>query len=127
MSTIRKKRRSQTGRAFEIANAINSMIGKPVLRLGSDEDFIPIKIPTGSLVVDRITGGGLTLGRHVELYGDESACKSYVMLRAMALSQERGNLCALIAPDGFHISVESPTSYFYFSRKRSGRLRMLSA
>lgn len=96
---VAKKRRGQMGRAFEIANAVNSVIGKPVLRLGSDEDFIPIKIPTGSLVVDRITGGGLTLGRHVELFGDENACKSYVLLRTMALSQGRGNICALIDPE----------------------------
>jgi recombination protein RecA len=94
-----KKRRGRMGRAVEIANAVNSVIGKPVLRLGSDEDFIPIKIPTGSLVVDRITGGGFTLGRHVELYGDENACKSFVLLKTMALSQDRGNLCALIDPE----------------------------
>jgi RecA/RadA recombinase len=99
VAVARKKRRSHVGRAFEIANSINSIIGKPVLRLGSDKDFIPIKVSTGSLVIDRITGGGFTLGRHVELYGDESACKSYVMLRTMVLSQGRGNLCALIDPE----------------------------
>ena len=94
-----KKRRRQVGRVVEIANAVNSVIGKPVLRLGSDEIFIPVKIPTGSLVVDRITGGGFTLGRHVELFGDENACKSFVLLRTMALSQARGNVCALIDPE----------------------------
>lgn len=99
MSTMKKRRGGHMGRALEIANTVNSVIGKPVLRLGSDEDFIPIKIPTGSLVIDRITGGGFTLGRHVELYGDENACKSYVLLRTMALSQGRGNLCALIDPE----------------------------
>jgi recombination protein RecA len=51
------------------------------------------------LTIDRITGGGFPLGRHVELYGDESAGKSYIVYKTMALSQERGNLCALIDPE----------------------------
>lgn len=50
-------------------------------------------------MVDRITGGGFSLGRHVEIYGDESACKSYIAYRTIALSQQRGNLCALIDPE----------------------------
>lgn len=94
-----RKRVGKVSRASEIANIVNAAMGKPVLRLGSDEDFIPIKVPTGSLVIDRITGGGFTLGRHVELYGDPSACKSYIMQKTIALSQARGNLCALIDPE----------------------------
>lgn len=96
---MKKKRPSQTSRAAKLVSQINSALGKPVLRLGSDEKFLPIRIPTGSLILDRITGGGFTLGRHVELFGSESACKSYVALRTMALSQRRGNLCALVDPE----------------------------
>jgi recombination protein RecA len=96
---MKKKRRSQVSTAAAIASQINSAMGKPVLRLGSDEDFIPIKVPTGSLVIDRVTGGGFTLGRHVELFGSENACKSFIAQKTMALSQYRGNLCALVDPE----------------------------
>ena len=75
-----RKRVGKLSRASEIANAVNSALGKPVLRLGSDDHFVPIKIPTGSLVVDRITGGGFTLGRHVELYGDECVAPETLVL-----------------------------------------------
>ena len=67
--------------------------------LGSDEYFTIERIPTGSLVVDRITGGGFALGRHYELYGDENSGKSYIVYKTMALSQARGNLCAIVDPE----------------------------
>jgi len=93
-------RKGQLSKAAEIAAMVNSVHGRPVVKMASDQDFIPVKIPTGSFVIDRITGGGFTLGRHVELFGDENACKSYVAYRTMALSQRRGNVCALVDPEG---------------------------
>ena len=69
------------------------------LRLGSDAYFTIQRIPTGSLVLDRITGGGFALGRHYELYGDENSGKSTIAYLTMALSQQRGNLCAVIDPE----------------------------
>lgn len=44
-------------------------------------------------------GGGFPLGRHIEIFGDESTCKTYIAYRTMALSQQRGNICALIDPE----------------------------
>lgn len=95
----KKKRVGKVSRSADIIAQVNSAMGKPVLRLGSDPDFIPVKIPTGSLVIDRVTGGGFTLGRHVEIYGDESACKSTIAYQTMALSQQRGNVCAMVDPE----------------------------
>lgn len=69
------------------------------VRLGSDDYFRISRIPTGSLVLDRITGGGFALGRHYELYGDESSGKSYIVYRTMALAQQRGKLCAIVDPE----------------------------
>jgi len=83
-------------RAYSIVQEINSILGSPVLRLGNDSYFEVVRIPTGSHTLDRVTGGGWPLGRHIEIYGDEAACKSYLCYRAMALSQSRGNLCAVI-------------------------------
>jgi protein RecA len=58
-------------RAFHIASEINSTIKSPVLTLGGDPAYKITRIPSGSLAIDRILGGGFALGRHIELYGDE--------------------------------------------------------
>lgn len=100
MATRPKKKRSRNrSRAAALANEINSAIGKPVMRLGDDRYFDILRIPSGSLTIDRITGGGFVLGRHIEIFGNESSCKSLIMYKTMALSQRRGNICALIDPE----------------------------
>ena len=96
----KRKRQGKLSQAAELANIVNSAMGAPLLRLGTDESLEIVRIPTGSLVIDRITGGGFALGRHVELFGDENACKSYIAYRTMALSQQRGNICALVDAEG---------------------------
>lgn len=90
----------KSSRAAVLARSINDALKlEEGIRLGSDPYFEISRVPTGSLVVDRITGGGFALGRHYELYGDESVGKSYIVYRTMALSQARGNLCAVIDPE----------------------------
>lgn len=85
-------------RASLLMREINAELDTNVM-LGSDEYFTIERIPTGSLVVDRITGGGFALGRHYELYGDENSGKSYIVYKTLALSQSRGNLCAIVDPE----------------------------
>ena len=90
----------KNSRAAVLTRSINDALKlEEGLRLGNDPYFEIHRVPTGSLVVDRITGGGFALGRHYELYGDESVGKSYIVYRTMALSQRRGNLCAIIDPE----------------------------
>src|SRR5262245_27072030 len=87
-------------RAAVLARQVNETLGlEQGIKLGSDEYFKIVRIPTGSLVLDRITGGGFALGRHYELYGDESSGKSYIVYRTMALAQQRGKLCAIVDPE----------------------------
>lgn len=93
---VKRKKSRAAALAAEINNSLKLERG---VLLGSDEYFRVERVPTGSLVLDRITGGGYALGRHYELYGDESSGKSYSVYRAMAFSQERGNLCAIIDPE----------------------------
>jgi len=93
-----KKKSKSTGRAATIMREINAELDTDV-KLGSDEYFTIERIPTGSLTMDRITGGGFALGRHYELYGDENSGKSYIVYKTMALSQARGNLCAIVDPE----------------------------
>jgi recombination protein RecA len=93
----KKKRRSKVE---ELKNELNSVLklDRPVM-LGSDPYFDIERIPTGSFVMDRITGGGFARGRHYELFGDENAGKSYIVYRTMALAQSRGEVCAIIDPE----------------------------
>lgn len=93
-----KKSKGQSSRASAIVSELNSTL-KTDVRLGNDPMFEIVRIPTGSLVLDRVTGGGWALGRHYELYGDESAGKSYILYRTLALSQQRGKLGALVDPE----------------------------
>jgi recombination protein RecA len=87
-------------RAAALVADINQTLGlENKVKLGSDEYFKIERIPTGSYILDRITGGGFALGRHYELYGSESSGKSYTVYRTMALSQARGNLCAVVDPE----------------------------
>lgn len=100
MPKKKHKRSATRSQAHEIAAEINSAMGKAVMTVASDPDLKIIKIPTPSLTINRITGGGFALGRHVELYGDPNAGKSTIMYGTMALSQRRGNLCGLVDPEG---------------------------
>lgn len=85
-------------KAASLANEINASLGTDV-RLGDDKAFEIVRIPTGSLVLDRVTGGGFALGRHVELFGDENVCKSYIAYKTMALAQDRGKVCVIVDPE----------------------------
>lgn len=92
--------KKKMSRAAVIARELNDALKleSPIL-LGSDPYFKIERIPSGSLVLDRIIGGGFALGRHYELYGDENAGKSSIVYTTMALSQSRGNLCAFVDPE----------------------------
>lgn len=54
------------------------------------------RIPTGSIGLDAITGGGFPLGRIVELYGGESCGKTTVCLQAIREAQKMGLKCLFI-------------------------------
>lgn len=97
----KKTARAQTrSRAQEVIAEINSAMGKPVMTVASNPSLRVVRVPTPSLVVNRITGGGFALGRHVELFGDPGVGKSTIMYGTMALSQRRGKLCGLVDPEG---------------------------
>jgi recombination protein RecA len=93
-----KKKAGMLSQAAALAHEINSSLGTDV-KLGDDPAFEIVRIPTGSLVLDRVTGGGFALGRHVELFGDENVGKSYIAYKTMALSQSRGKVCVIVDPE----------------------------
>lgn len=92
----KRSRSANNGAALAIASAINTAMKKDVVRMATDPKFRVERIPTGSLTMDRITGGGFARGRHIEIFGDYSAGKSYITYRTMVLAQERGELCAIV-------------------------------
>jgi recombination protein RecA len=93
-----KKKAGTLTKAASLAHEINASLGTDV-RLGDDPAFEITRIPTGSLVLDRVTGGGFALGRHVELFGDENVGKSYIAYKTMALAQDRGKVCVIVDPE----------------------------
>lgn len=97
---VSPKRSGIRSQAHEIAAEINSALGHPVMTVASDPDLVVVKIPTPSLIVNRVTGGGFALGRHIELFGDPGVGKSTIMYGTIAMSQKRGKLAGLIDPEG---------------------------
>lgn len=79
---------------------INNGMKANVVALGSDPRFAIEKIPTGSLIIDRLTGGGFARGRHSLLYGDFMVGKSLIVYLTLALAQARGETAALIDAEG---------------------------
>jgi protein RecA len=92
----RKSSLAKVGAASELASRINAQMKRDVVKMASDESFVVTRVPTGSLVIDRLTGGGFARGRHVLLYGDYMVGKSMVLYMTMALAQARGEVCALV-------------------------------
>ena len=54
------------------------------------------KIPTGSVELDYITGGGIPIGRMSRFYGGAGTGKSLVSLQVIANAQKMGMTCAII-------------------------------
>lgn len=60
-----------------LLNNINSKFGMNAVRLASDIDGIAIsRIPSGSISLDIALGGGIPVGRLIQIAGAYSACKS---------------------------------------------------
>ena len=67
-----------------------------IMRFGQKQEVAIETVPTGSLGLDIALGGGLPVGRIVEIYGPESSGKTTVALHAIAEVQKRGGVCALV-------------------------------
>jgi len=56
-----------------------------------DGDFEdPIRIPTGIIEIDSLTGGGIPMGRFTHLWGGYSSCKTLISLNVIASAQRMG-------------------------------------
>ena len=72
--------------------------GLPASVLSDDSSSCVVSsfLTTGSYVLDAIMGGGLPLGRIVEIYGDTSTGKSLIAAQACASIQEEGGIAVYI-------------------------------
>lgn len=64
-------------------------------KMGNDQEEIE-RIPSGSIGLDRILGGGYPKGRMIEFYGDFSSGKSLMAYLAIKEAQKRGLSTALV-------------------------------
>lgn len=66
--------------------------------LGDPESLCHVKqlLPTGCLVLDWMTGGGLPVGRITEIHGDESTGKTLIASQVAALTQQNGGIVMYI-------------------------------
>ncbi len=75
---------------------VNKKFGKEVLFTADDDKFKLTKIPTGILPVDILLGGGIPLGRWIEIYGDYLSLKTTIMLMIMAEAQKLGERSLIV-------------------------------
>jgi recombination protein RecA len=72
-----------------LAAQINKKFGEDMVVLGSEvTDMIP-RIPSGSLSLDIVLGGGWPANQWIEIIGDESSGKTAVALKTIAANQQR--------------------------------------
>ena len=76
---------------------INKRFGKNSVIVLGDQDPNKVNcIPTGSLQLDKILGGGIALGRVAEIYGVEGAGKTSLCLQIAAQCQNTGGSVAYV-------------------------------
>ena len=73
--------------------AIQKQYGDNVIRKGSEKPLIQ-RIPTGSLILDWVTGGGFPLGRWCHFYGGYASAKTLTAWNLIRESQRKGLTCA---------------------------------
>lgn len=67
---------------------------------GDDETFHSDFLKTGLAPVDYVLSGGFPYGRMVELYGNFSSGKTYVLYLALAANQKAGGVSVLLESEG---------------------------
>jgi len=89
------------GELDNILRQLNKDFGKNTIISGDEIVSLDIeRIPTGSLSLDIETGGGFPCGRVVELFGRESAGKTFIALKAVAEAQKLGKVAVWIDVEG---------------------------
>ena len=81
----------------DVLAAINKKYGSgSIMTLGDTRPVATNLLSTGSLMIDKLLGGGIGFGRITELYGVESSGKSTLCLHIAAECQKNGGTVAYI-------------------------------
>lgn len=80
----------------QFRDMINKEMGEGTMVLASHPSLRIVRIGTGVLSMDDVTGGGYARNRYVEAYGPESVGKSALALYAVAQCQREGGRAAWI-------------------------------
>lgn len=81
----------------EVLNKINKSYGQgTIMSLGDTEPIVHNLLSSGSLLIDKILGGGIGYGRVTEIYGAESSGKTTLALQFAAQCQKNGGRVAYI-------------------------------
>src|SRR5687767_5894540 len=79
----------------EIIESINKEYGEGTIATLGESKFKDYPtLPTGSIILDRETGGGYPLGKIVEIYGENSSGKTTLALHAVRECQKLGKRVA---------------------------------
>lgn len=78
----------------EFDKALNKKFGANYTGFGQKDSFEPVKrVPLECISLNNILGGGLPVGRVVEVYGSNSVGKSALATHFVASYQQQGKLC----------------------------------
>lgn len=76
---------------------IKDLYEKTVEKIGiEDKEPVPFYVSTGSLLLDRVIGGGYPAGRIIEIYGPEGSGKTTLGIHGMAEAQKLGHTVGII-------------------------------
>lgn len=81
----------------ETLNEIRGRFGEgSIMKLGEAKSLDIEFTPTGSISLDVALGGGIPVGRVIEIYGPESSGKTTLSLHVIAELQKRGGIAAFV-------------------------------
>lgn len=103
--TPQQKKKNISPELEKTIAGINKKFGENAVTIGfprNDDGSIRTieRIPTGSFTLDVALGGGLPLGRFIEISGAYSSTKTTQCLHIIAEAQKRGFVCALLDVEG---------------------------
>ncbi len=110
----------------DAAAELNKRFGKNTVISGDEFKGLDVpRISTGSLTLDIATGGGLPVGRLIEIYGMESSGKSYIAALTVANAQKMGKKAVWIDVEGSFDAIWASllgvdTKSLYVVRPESG-------
>lgn len=85
-----------------LVDSLNKKFGDNAISIGvpNDTAYTIERIPTGSLSLDVALGGGLPLGRYIQIAGAFSSTKTTQTLHIIRQAQEMGLVCAFFDVEG---------------------------